>query len=103
MKFKPHGIMEAEIKGSLARFANRMDFYYKLKGLSQQEVKDYLEGYDVDDAAMMEFISRATNTQTGCFRLLDRTLNNVIRILKESGQTQVTMKIVNQASNMMML
>ncbi len=77
--------------------------YYKLKGLSQQEVKDYLEGYDVDDAAMMEFISRATNTQTGCFRLLDRTLNNVIRILKESGQTQVTMKIVNQASNMMML
>lgn len=95
--------LEAEIKGSLARFANRMDFYYKLKGLSQQEVKDYLEGYDVDDAAMMEFISRATNTQTGCFRLLDRTLNNVIRILKESGQTQVTMKIVNQASNMMML
>lgn len=88
--------LEAEIKGSLARFANRMDFYYKLKGLSQQEVKDYLEGYDVDDAAMMEFISRATNTQTGCFRLLDRTLNNVIRILKESGQTQVTMKIVNQ-------
>ncbi len=95
--------LEAEIKGSLARFANRMDFYYKLKGLSQQEVKDYLEGYEVDDAAMMEFISRATNTQTGCFRLLDRTLNNVIRILKENGQTQVTMKIVNQASNMMML
>ena len=95
--------LEAEIKGNLARFANRMDFYYKLKGLSPQEVKDYMEGYDVDDAAMMEFISRATNAQTGCFRLLDRTLNNVIRILKENGQTQITMKIVNQASNMMML
>lgn len=95
--------LEAEIKGNLARFANRMDFYYKLKGLSEQEVRDYLEGYDVDDAAMMEFISRAQNAQTGCFRLLDRTLSNVIRILKDSGQSKVTMKIVSQASNMMML
>ncbi len=95
--------LEAEIKGNLARFANRMDFYYKLKGLSEQEVRDYLEGYDVDDAAMMEFISRAQNAQTGCFRLLDRTLSNVLRILKESGQSKVTMKIVSQASSMMML
>lgn len=95
--------LEAEIKGNLARFANRMDFYYKLKGLSEQEVRDYLEGYEVDDAAMMEFISRAQNTQTGCFRLLDRTLSNVLRILKDSGQSKVTMKIVSQASNMMML
>lgn len=95
--------LEAEIKGNLARFANRMDFYYKLKGLSEQEVRDYLEGYDVDGAAMMEFISRAQNAQTGCFRLLDRTLSNVLRILKDSGQSKVTMKIVSQASNMMML
>lgn len=95
--------LEAEIKGNLARFANRMDFYYKLKGLSEQEVRDYLEGYDIEDAAMMEFISRAQNAQTGCFRLLDRTLSNVLRILKDSGQTKVTMKIVSQASNMMML
>lgn len=95
--------LEAEIKGNLARFANRMDFYYKLKGLSEQEVRDYLEGYDVEDAAMAEFISRAQNAQTGCFRLLDRTLNNVLRILKDSGQTRVTMKILGQASNMMML
>lgn len=95
--------LEAEIKGSLARFANRMDFYYKLRGLTAQEVRDYLEGYEVDEAAMLEFISRATNAQTGCFRLLDRTLNNVLRILKETGQTQVTMKVVNQASSMMML
>ncbi|MDE6232513.1 MAG: AAA family ATPase, partial [Lachnospiraceae bacterium] len=95
--------LEAEIKGNLARFANRMDFYYKLKGLSEQEVRDYLEGYDVEDAAMMEFISRAQNAQTGCFRLLDRTLSNVLRILKDNGETNVTMKVVNQASSMMML
>lgn len=95
--------LEAEIKGNLARFANRMDFYYKLKGLTEQEVRDYLEGYDIEEAAMQEFISRAQNAQTGCFRLLDRTLSNVIRILKDSGQTKVTMKTVSQASNMMML
>lgn len=95
--------LEAEIKGSLARFANRMDFYYKLKGLNKQEVLDYLEGFEVDEAAIGEFISRATNSQNGCFRLLDRTLNNVIRILKEKGEKKVTLKIMSEASNMMML
>ena len=95
--------LEAEIKGSLARFANRMDFYYKLKGLTKQEVVDYLEGFKVDEAAIGEFISRATNSQNGCFRLLDRTLNNVIRLLKERDETKVTLKIMSEASNMMML
>ena len=95
--------LEAEIKGSLARFANRMDFYYKLKGLTKQEVVDYLEGFEVDETAIGEFISRATNSQNGCFRLLDRTLNNVIRLLKERDETKVTLKIMSEASNMMML
>ena len=95
--------LEAELKGNLARFANRVDFYYKLKGLSKDEVADYLEGYEVEEAAMGEMISRATNTQSGCFRLLDRTLNNVLRILKQKGETRITMKIVSEASNMMML
>lgn len=44
--------LETELKGNLARFANRMDFYYKLKGLSKNEVADYLEGYEVEEAAM---------------------------------------------------
>lgn len=95
--------LETELKGNLTRFANRMDFYYKLKGLSQNEVVDYLEGYEVDEAAMGEMISRATNAQSGCFRLLDRTLNNVLRILKQKGETRITMKIVSEASSMMML
>ena len=63
----------------------------------------YLEGYDVEEGAMTEFLSRARNTQTGCFRLLDRTLNNVIRILKDSGQSTITTKVISQASSMMML
>lgn len=96
-------VLENLLKGYDKRFTNRMDFYYKLRGLSQQEVYDYLEGYDVDEAAKAEFLIRATNAHTGCFRLLDRTLNNVIRILKDSGQTKVTMKVMKQASNMMML
>ena len=77
--------LETELKGNLVRFANRMDFYYKLKGLSKREVTEYLEGYEVDEVAMGEMISRATNAQSGCFRLLDRTLNNVLRILKEKN------------------
>ena len=96
-------MLESLLKTYDARFANRMDFYYKLKGLSTQEVKDYLEGYDIDDSAMDEFLIRAQNSQTGCFRLLDRTLNNVLRILKESGQTKIPSKVISQASNMMML
>lgn len=96
-------ILETLLRTYDARFANRMDFFYKLRGLSEQEVRDYLEGYDVEEAAMAEFIRRAQNTQTGCFRLLDRTLNNVLRILKDSGQTKVTLKAISQASSMMML
>lgn len=95
--------LETELKGNLARFANRMDFYYKLKGLSKNEVADYLEGYEVEEAAMGEMVSRATNAQTGCFRLLDRTLGNVLRILKQNGETRITMKVVGEASSMMML
>lgn len=95
--------LETLLKSYDARFANRMDFYYKLKGLSRQEVTDYLEGYEVEESALAEFMSRANNSQSGCFRLLDRTLSNVLRILKERGETRVTMKIVSEASNMMML
>lgn len=95
--------LEAELKGNLARFANRVDFGYKLKGLSKKEVEDYLEGYEVDEAAMNEMISRATNAQSGCFRLLDRTLNNVLRILRQQGGEHITMKVVGEASSMMIL
>lgn len=95
--------LEGLLKCYDARFTNRMDFYYKLKGLSEKEVRDYLAGYDVEEDAMAELIRRARNTKTGCFRLLDRTLGNVLRILKDSGQSRVTMKAVSQASDMMML
>lgn len=94
--------LEVVIKRNLKRFANRVDFYYKLRGLTEEEIRDYLEGYDIEEAAMAEFITRAQNTQTGCFRLLDRTLNNVLRVLKDSRQTKITLKVMSQASSMMM-
>ena len=96
-------VLESLMKAYDQRFTNRMDFYYQLRGLSEQEVKEYLKGYDMSAEVMAEFMLRARNKQTGCFRLLDRTLNNVIRILKDSGKTEMTMKVINQASSMMLL
>lgn len=96
-------VLETLLRTYDNRFANRMDFYFKLGGLSRSEVADYLEGYDIDESAMGEMVSRATNTQSGCFRLLDRTLNNVLRILKQKGETRITLKVVSEASSMMML
>ena len=96
-------VLETLLKGYDVRFANRMDFYYKMRGLLKKEVEDYLEGYEIEEKALYEFVARANNNQSGCFRLLDRTLGNVIRILKERGQDKVTMKIMSEASSMMML
>lgn len=95
--------LEVQIKTYLARMANRVDFYTSLRGLSPSEVEGYLEGFDVTPDALVELKARACNTQTGCFRLLDRTLSNVRRILAERGDGTVTVKIIEQASSMMML
>lgn len=95
--------LETEIKSNLERMGNRMDFYYKMRGLSAKEVEDYFSGYEVDADAMQELLLRATNNRTGCFRLLDRTLNNVRRILRENDGTRITMNVITQASGMMML
>lgn len=95
--------LEAQIKSYLVRMANRVDFYATLNGLSQKEVEEYLNGYEVEPEAMAELKARACNLQTGCFRLLDRTLSNIFRILEESGGDKITLKIIEQASSMMML
>lgn len=84
-------------------FANRMEFGYNLCGLTEQEVKEYFEGFEIDDAALSELVIRACNKQTGCFRLLDRTFNNILRIMKEQQGNVITMKVVKEASRMMIL
>lgn len=95
--------LEADIRISLARFANRVDFYYELKGLNTSEVKEYLSAWDMTEDAETELILRAVGPRNGCFRLFDRTLNNVIRVFKSRGVTKVTLDIVKEASGMMML
>ena len=95
--------LEAAIKTYLVRMANRVDFYVSLKGLEPSEVEDYLSGFEVAPEAMVELKARACNMQTGCFRLLDRTLSNVKRILEERGENTITLKTIEQASSLMML
>lgn len=95
--------LEAQIKSYLARFANRIDFFVSLSGLSKDEAENFLKGYDIEEEALTELKIRACNTQTGCFRLLDRTLNNVFRILRDKDETVITLKVIEQASSMMML
>lgn len=95
--------LEAQIKTYLARMANRVDFYASLRGLTPSEVEEYLASFDMTPDALLELKARACNMQTGCFRLLDRTLSNVRRIMDERGESIVTVKIIEQASGMMML
>lgn len=95
--------LEAQLKTYLARMANRVDFYTSLHGLTASEVSRFLEGFDIDEEAMGELTARACNPQNGCFRLLDRTISNVLRILQSTQQGRVTLKIIEQASGMMML
>lgn len=95
--------LESDIKTALARFANRVDFYYRLHGLTAAELGEYLDGWDITEAAASELACRAFAARNGCFRLLDRTINNVLRVLKSRGETRVTKEIVEEASGMMML
>ncbi len=95
--------LEATIKMYLKRVENRVDFYASLRGLTPSEVEGYLSGFQITPDAMTELKARACNMQTGCFRLLDRTLSNIRRILCESGQDTITVKTIEQASGMMML
>ena len=86
--------LEAQIKTYLVRMANRVDFYASLRGLSPSEVEGYLTDFQIEPEALVELKARACNMQTGCFRLLDRTLSNVRRILKETGEETVTVKTI---------
>lgn len=95
--------LEGDLKSGLARFANRVDFYYKLHGLDEKELGSYLEGWDVTQEAAAALAERAFAARNGSFRLLDRTLNNVLRVLRGRGEAQVTLETVREASGMMML
>mgnify|MGYP005842720431 CR=1 FL=1 len=89
------------IKNYHPMFANRIEFFLELKGLLQDEVEEYLEDYRFTPEAMKEMVYRATNDNTGCFRLLDRTFKNVKRLV--GPEEEITLDIINKASSMMLL
>lgn len=95
--------LEAIIKTYVDRMANRIGLYVRLEGLTPSEVEKYVSEFEVAPEAMVELKARACNMQTGCFRLLDRTLSNVKRILEEKGEATITLKTIEQASSLMML
>lgn len=93
--------LETLLRSYDARFANRIDFYAGLQGLSRDEVTEYLTGFTLEPRALEELIIRATNHHTGCFRLFNRTLKNVFRLVGENDR--ITVKAIEQASAMMIL
>ena len=95
--------LESTIKSYLARFANRVDFYAALKGLNENEVAEYLKGYEIEPDALSELMTRACNHKNGCFRLLDRTVKNLLRIMDAKSYERITVKTISEASSMMML
>jgi DNA transposition AAA+ family ATPase len=95
--------LESLIKGYLERFANRVDARTSLQGLTEKEVRDYLEALPFEPEALEEMVLRGTNTKTGCFRLLARTLDNVLRVQHEDGSETITLDTIMKASSMMML
>lgn len=95
--------LEVLIKDHLKQFANRTLLGTELRGLTEAEVEGYLSGYDIAPDALAELKVRALNARTGCFRLLDRTLRNVRRILDQQQDQTITLKVIRQASNLMMV
>lgn len=95
--------LKAQIATYLHQCANRLIFHAELCGLSEAEVEEYLSDRTVEPEALAELKARALNKRTGCFRLLDRTLRNVGRVLESGGGEAITAKALAQASSMMML
>ncbi len=88
------------IRQLIPRMANRIDFAYELSGLSEDEVLEYLEdSHEWSEDAQAELIRRATNEKNGCFRLLNRTYENVMRIVEDNNG--VDLETVKRASAMM--
>lgn len=91
--------LEKMVRQYIPRMANRIDFFYELEGLRKEEVQRYITGYEFEEEAEAEIVRRAINEKNGCFRLLDRTFKNVIRV----SNGKITLDTVRQASSMMLI
>ena len=93
--------LEIMLKAYLPRFANRADYFVKLAGLTDEEVRRYLENMDIEEKALEELVYRGCNSNTGCFRLLNRTVKNLMRMTADNKT--ISSMDIKAASNMMML
>lgn len=96
-------VLEVLIKDHLSQYANRTLLGTDLRGMTAAEVEEYLKEYDITPDALDELKGRALNPRTGCFRLLNRTMRNVDRILGKRQTTTITAEIIRQASSLMMV
>ncbi len=98
---------EPQLIPLLQNYDDRLDgrgtCWYQLKGLAKKEAGEYLSRIPMDEAVRETLISRACETRRGCFRRLDQTLDNIVRLLREKGETRVTAEILDEASDMMLV
>ena len=85
------------------RFANRVDSAIELNGLSSDEIRRYLSDFEISESALQELIYRGTNSQTGCFRLLNRTIKKILRFTEAKNTARINDNDIKTASSMMML
>ncbi len=95
-------VLETQLKSLMERFANRAGLHYRLDGLTKEEVSEYLKDFQLSEDARNELVYRASNKQNGCFRLLDRTIRNIIRLLEQRNQTDIDLQTIRDASAMLM-
>lgn len=95
--------LEALIKNHLERLANRVDCFTALAGLSSEEVEQYLSGYTFTPEAMAEMKRRAGGVRRGCFRLIDRTMQNLAKIADLQDGQAITLEMIQTASGMMLM
>lgn len=93
--------LKKTVKQYIPRLANRIDLFYDLEGLSAEEAEGYISDYDFDEEAKHEMVRRATNDKNGCFRLLNRTFNNVVRMF--GGSERITADNIREVSALMLL
>ncbi len=87
----------------LPELENRATYGCKLRGLSPQEVDEYLSRHDITPDVREQLHARAYGRQKGCFRLLAHTVNAVIKDRNENHQGAVTMDIYNRATANMVI
>lgn len=94
--------IEPQLRTLMKCLANRIGARYKLTGLSKDEVNEYLKNFHLDEDARDELFYRATNKEGGCFRVLSRTTNNILKLLPDSREARISLQTVKDSGGMLL-